>query len=675
MDEILLDATDTTQAIQSLCAWFKKEGAGKRVAVYCTEYDLYQLCDYIESLRQQLIAVANDTGAVNTVSMETMLSLCPDNIVVMSRFYQELMRRRLQRCGYKGVVVLPYRFDSEIGTLGLFAYHSSVDWHSDIQRLSTVLPITTSVKANEQPTDAIKTGKVRPATIRNILLIQPPFDVANARHKKSMPLGILYAAASLLKENPTLTIHIIDAHINNFSWNQVKAELNKHDFALVGISYWSAQSRNAYLISDYIRQTQSAYIIHGGVHATLSPQDALAHCDAIVPFEGERAFARLIAGLNAGQQLADIAGIWIPGRTRDTICEFVENLDDLPFPAWDLLPDITCYDPPMHVVGGRRFPIIGSRGCPFNCTFCSSPLFWQRKVRWRTPANIVDEMDEIFQRYRVDKFHFWDDNMVMNKPYIEGLSQELLNRNRSYLWCGLSRASDIVKQAALLPLMKRAGCIGIEIGVEAFDDQVSSQLLKGVSVGVIEQAVDALQQAGIVPLYTHMLFTPGETIASYATKEVFMCRLNEGTPEPYRSNSALGQLTTPHVQTAFFHEASKLGRVLWREPSDSYHHRVNFIPKSLLLDIPRRIVDVPPDPLVFLVNIIQGLHDWTERDMRNYLTCTRHLWAAIDGQLPLQALAEQVGRASTQTLKKTVVFCSLSIVGWSRIGAISGISG
>ncbi len=635
MKDTYLNAGSRKEMLVRFAAWRQKSCTGS-LAFYGRGQDYLAIAGNSPDAADCLIDDAESEGSISVVEA---VQQNPDTIVPTSRVHQELMRRRLRDQGFEGEIVMLYENDPEIGSLAALAYDAARDW-----------PRTT--RETEAPTT------VYPQQINRVLLVAPPFDVANHRHKKTMPMGLLYVAASIREALPDIQLDLIDAHIQRLSWADMKQKLDESDFDLLLVSYWSAQSANAYAISDYVRASKAAFVVHGGVHPTLCPDEAMQHCDTLITHEGEEAVVDLILELNAGGDLP------FSGH-----CAPISDLDDLPFPAWDLLPDVTLYDHPMHVVGGRRFPILGSRGCPFNCTFCSSPVFWERKVRWRQPANVVDEMDRIHQCYGIDKFHFWDDNMVMNRTWITELCDELLSRNRSYQWCGLSRASDLVKNRDVLPQMREAGCVGMEIGVESFADQVSDVVDKGEHVDTMKGAVACMREANIAPLYTHMLFTPGETIASYQAKEQFLAEVNRDTASAGRSDSALGQLTTPHVGTQFAGDAAGFGTVLWQQPSDSFHHRVNFLPDSLLDDVPRRNGKAMPDPLSALGQTVQAIYNWTDTDMRAFVRCAKTVWENIDGQKTVRALAE--ANASELGPNDALRNTALLTVFWARDGVIA----
>lgn len=649
MKDVELQATPGAGPEAQFLRWWTEQGSKLRVAVYGRGRDFDLLRKAVPSLDKDIMAVIDDSGAAGCVSLPYALEMKPDAIIAASLAHQEAMRRRLRKEGYAGQVVLLYANDPELGALAHLAYDSSKDWPAP------------------PPPDLARPRKnLHGRKIKSVLLFAPPFAKANSRHKKTMPLGLLYIAAAIRRSFPEIKLQLYDAHIARHSWEEAKRHVDSLDFDLLLCSFWSVQSGPACLMSSHVMATKDSIVLHGGVHPTLLPQDSAGYCDAVIPGEGELKVVEAIRSMEGGPA----------GGPLWSADGFIEDLDALPFPAWDLLSDPKSYDHPMHVVGGWRFPILGSRGCPFSCSFCSSPLLWKRRVRWRSPANVVSEMDSAHKRFGVERFHFWDDNFLLNQDYAKGLCEELFKRGSKYLWCGLSRASDIVRAKALLPILKDAGCVGIEIGVESFNDQVSKAVGKGEFAAVTAEAAEAIAAAGMAPLYTHMLFVPGETASSYRDKELFMSRLASGLTNSLRSDSSLGQLATPHVCTGFAAEAPDIGLVLWKSPADSFHHRVNFIPNSLLDDIlARKEGAAIPDPLPWLSKILQSVYDWTEDDMRSFIRLAPVLWDDIDGRSSLRTLIERLSESSGAPFAKTAAFAALAVVDWGRAGLVVSSEG
>ncbi|MCX6354525.1 MAG: radical SAM protein [Candidatus Aureabacteria bacterium] len=437
------------------------------------------------------------------------------------------------------------------------------------------------------------------AMSEQIILIQPPFP-ANERHKRVLPLGLAYLAAYLRHTLPDVPVAVIDAHAEDLSLqdavNRLEGFCANGERTIVGITYWTLQAPAAYELSSRVRQRcPEAVIVHGGVHASTLPEEALRHADYCVMREGEITFFELVSALRDGRGVEGIAGCaWKDGDRAiiNPARDFIEQLDSLPFPAWDLLP-MERYDTPLHVVGGRRMPVIGSRGCPYSCVYCGSPLMWGSRPRWRSPANVIEEMREIMRRYGITQFHFWDDNLMLDRRYIQGLCEGIIGSGMSVRWTGLTRASHIVHNSDLMPLLKQSGCIGLEIGIESANPETFTEINKNEDLDLIMQVADLHKRNGIYPMFTYMAFNPGETIRGYWDQARFIDRMLQGLPAvPYFQPTPfpiyIGQFCTPHVGTTLSEEAALKGIVIADGWSDRYHHQINFIPNSLLNDVPLR---------------------------------------------------------------------------------------
>jgi len=517
-------------------------------------------------------------------------------------------------------------------------------------------------------------SRYRPRFVNRLLLVHPPFAVANRRHKKTMPMGLLALGSYLRRAFPDLQVELVDAHIDNIQPADVIASIRKRHYDLVCLTAWTPQTPMAYAIADAVRADGEAGVVLGGVHATLCPDEAINHADFLVAGEGELPLAGLVAALRNGEDPSAVPGIaTAPGQNPGR--QVIKDLDTIPYPAWELLPDWRRYDFPLHVVGGYRFPIMGSRGCPFSCTFCSSPLMWNRQVRWHSPEYVAGQMAEAHRRYGVNQFHFWDDNLLLKPGHMEALCDRLLSIGVEFKWLGLSRASDINRRKDILPLMKRTGCVGMEIGIESFTQQSADLTSKGEEIEAMARAAENLMAADLAPLYTHMLFTPGEDLASYPAKKKFLERINAQVPPNLRSDGGLGQLTTPHKGTAFAGQAPSLGMVLSRENGHYVHHRVNFIPNSLLDDTPRRLTVASGSPYPFLKIVVGYVHDWTLKDMEHYVLVHDFLWEAMDGTLTLRELADLAAARFPQlSQEQAATFTALVMVGLAKDNRIAGVA-
>tara|TARA_B100000315_G_C14161660_1_gene400340 strand:- start:17 stop:586 length:570 start_codon:yes stop_codon:yes gene_type:complete len=182
-------------------------------------------------------------------------------------------------------------------------------------------------------------------------------------------------------------------------------------------------------------------------------------------------------------------------------------------------------------------------------------------------------------------------------------------------------------------------------------------------------ASNNMEKAGIAPLYTHMLFNPGENINGYRQKQLFLNEVNKKNTA-FLADSRLGQASTPHRNTDFEQEAKEQGEVFLKDYSTYVHHRINFLPNSLLEDVPVKTGHDRESPLEFLEIILQALHDWDDTMIDQYIDVSENLWERIDGKKSVKLLSNEIGNEMDLNNYRSKIFVCLSIVGLSRDGSI-----
>ncbi|MBN1594118.1 MAG: cobalamin-dependent protein [Candidatus Coatesbacteria bacterium] len=516
----------------------------------------------------------------------------------------------------------------------------------------------------------------------NILLIQLPLAI-NERHKRVMPLSLLYIASYLREKIPGIDIDILDAQAENLDYSEICQRFWQKKRDIIGITFWTAQASFAYTLSPALKKLcPSAKIVFGGVHSTIFPEEASKHADYIIIREGEKPFCEFVRRIKAGESLDGIPGFGYRS-TPDAEFKswpddgFIQDLDELPFPAWDLL-NINCYDTNMHVTGGKRVPVVGSRGCPYNCIYCTSPFLWRRKVRYRDPVKVVDEIETIGKQLGIHQIHFWDDNLFMVRDYIKPLCEEIIRRGLKINWVGLTRASHLIKNADLMQLARDSGCIGMEIGIESANPETFEMIDKQESLEDIMTCARIQTEVGMYPMFTYMAFNPGETIVGYYLQAKFIDKIHEGLPwaeyfHPLRYPVYVGQFCTAHPGTKLFDMAPELGIVLAKDWSDYYHHKINFVPNSLLDDVPVRTTKRlrPVDYWICLDAICDTnyeFHHINQTIMEHriehsrYLKFVRAFFDACSGQLTLRQIWRELvkyRRLDPEQTLRYVAFCSL----------------
>jgi anaerobic magnesium-protoporphyrin IX monomethyl ester cyclase len=528
-----------------------------------------------------------------------------------------------------------------------------------------------------------------------LVLIQPPLP-ANERHKKVLPLGLGYLASVIRRGFPDASVAILDAQVRNLDLEETLKEASSlgGPDTIWGITYWTAQAPFAHELSLRLKDRfPDSIVIHGGVHTTIYPEESLKSADYAILHEGEISFIELVRCLLKKTAPSGVKGIAFKqdGKVVKTATQpFIENLDSIPFPAWDLL-DMERYDTPLHVVGGHRVPIVGSRGCPYRCIYCGSPLMWGRKVRWRSPESVLDEMEEIIRRYGISQFHFWDDNLLLNRSYVEGLCEGIRKRNMKVRWTGLTRASHITNNADLVPLLAKSGCIGLEIGIESANPNTFKEIEKQEDLRNILEVARLHKGNNIYPLFTYMAFNPGETISGYYRQARFIDKIHEGLPLPdfwvhhFPFSLYIGQMCTPHPGTKLFQEAPNLGAVLAKEWSDYHHHQINFVPNSLLDDTPvknmkqLRDQDIPlclwalydcfwPD---FCASVPEKEQD---RTLSKFDEAIRRFWQLADGKRTVREIAESLASDPSITSQEAMRFGAFICLIFGQLGLIKSNS-
>lgn len=515
----------------------------------------------------------------------------------------------------------------------------------------------------------------------NILFIHPPFPV-NHRHKLVLPLSICRIAAYLEEKNRDVSISCFDAHLNNCEKQEILDEITVQKPDIIAMGYWTCQAPFVYELSKEIKKNhKDIFIIHGGIHASFNFAEALDYCDVVVVGEGEQTFSELVKAVQDKTTFKNVKSIAF--KEKDQIIKtpdqpLIDNLDDIPIPKLELIEMERYVNSEklrqLHVIGGKRMPILASRGCPYDCSFCLSPKMWQRKVRWRSPKKVVEEIKNLNQKYGFTRFQFYDDNFLLNPIFVNKLCSLLRSLNFDIRWVALSRAVHVIESKELLLKIKQAGCVGIEMGLETADNLILEKINKNQTIDIIDAAVKLQREAGLSPLYTIMVFNPGETITSIRKLREYV---EEKIPEsinykffgsvPY---ATLGQFATPAPGTSFFENRFKEGLVLMDDWSDLFHHQINFLPFSLLDDSPIAVGDISEESIEQCVEISQtslfkyfpGDEMIDQKNSEEMRTISEKYYLLADGTRTIRIIANIISEETKIDLTKTLRFVAMATI-------------
>jgi len=343
--------------------------------------------------------------------------------------------------------------------------------------------------------------------IIKILLINPPSEFKTP----VLPLGTASIAAYLKKNN--IDVSVIDAWAEKINFKELENRISQSKANIVGIYMVSPRYNEAKFTIEICRNAlPNSTIIAGGPHPSAVPIETLKEIPQLdICGIGEGEMTMLDLAKNT--PLAKINGIAYRNKNTDEIMvtsprEFIKNLDDLPFPARELFPVQNYKTHPPYGRKNPYFTMITSRGCPFQCAYCSKDVFGCN-FRARSPQNVCDEIEELITKYNAREIHFYDDDFTIDTHRAENICNEILKRNIKIIWSCTTRV-DLVNEN-LLKKMKKAGCWLISYGVESGNQQILNSINKGFTIDQVASAFEMTRKIGISTLAFLMIGLPGET--------------------------------------------------------------------------------------------------------------------------------------------------------------------
>lgn len=362
----------------------------------------------------------------------------------------------------------------------------------------------------------------------NVVLINPrPTGRGMNEATIEPPVGLGYIAAMLEQEGYRCSI--IDAQVLRLTDEEVLRRVTG-DAGLVGITVNSFTVSAAANLARLLRERSAAKIVLGGPFPTAAPEPALRQisCDGVIRGEGEYAFAQVAANIAAGRLFFDgeISGACHLDQDGTLVSSPVKRIDDpdnLPFPAYHLLPPLRSYASRSRKkpVG----PLITSRGCAFTCSFCSKDVF-QRRVTFRSAENVLREVDHLVSRYGVRQLDILDDNFAQNRARLEEILDGLIERDYPLAVNMQTGIRTELLDEAVLKKMKRAGVFKIAFGVESADEGVLNLHRKKLDLGRVEETVRTAKRLGFVVYGFFIVGLPGETEDAFQKTLAFARRNN-----------------------------------------------------------------------------------------------------------------------------------------------------
>lgn len=391
--------------------------------------------------------------------------------------------------------------------------------------------------------------------IKRVVMVEPKSPPYHVFSFARLPrLGLPLLGALLQQRGCQVTIFCED--LAPLDWD----ELAQADLALV--STITCTAPRAYEIAEFCKERGTPTVM-GGPHVTFLPEEALQHCHFAVRGEGEETMLELLDALNNGGQPYGIKGVsfWDGDRiVHNQPRPLTKDLDALPFPDLSL------------IYGHHRItatPIMTSRGCPYDCTFCSVTAMFGHRFRHRSVESVIEEL-----RFRKPcSVFFYDDIFNADTNRMASLLEEIMREGFSFRWSAQCHTHLIIRQRHLLPLMRRSGCYALYLGFESVNPDTLQEYNKRQTVEEIREAVELLHRHGIL---VHGMFVLGADNDDKKTvRETVRFALR------HRIDTAQFLILTPIPGTRLYQNLREKGRLIIQRWDFYDGHHVVFRPQKL----------------------------------------------------------------------------------------------
>jgi len=322
-----------------------------------------------------------------------------------------------------------------------------------------------------------------------VLLVNPPQTYFKQSLGLSVyfPIGLLSIAAMI---KHVCDVKILDCLVTDFAikktgnliiygtpLEKIRTMIENVNPDIVGVTVpFSAQSGNAEVIGKLCRQINPRIVVvFGGPDPSVRYRYFLekSSCDFCVVGEGEKTFLELVRHFDSKSSVDNIEGLAYktPHGIRYKPRQFIENLDDLPLPAYELISFQDYFKNPYlyisrSLIHKKSISIITSRGCPYGCVFCSIKLHMGQRSRYHSPDYVIEHLRLLLERYGISSFHFEDDNLSLNEQRFEQILDKIIESDLKIEWDTPNGVRADTLDLNLLKKMKKSGCKHLVIAIE-----------------------------------------------------------------------------------------------------------------------------------------------------------------------------------------------------------------
>lgn len=412
-----------------------------------------------------------------------------------------------------------------------------------------------------------------------VTLVRPPTVVARWAHTTPTcpPIGLAYVASALRSAGHT--VHVVDGVgdaittfralderflVHGLTADEIAARIPPHA-DVIGLSCMFSHEWPLMrgVIEALRRRCPRSVIVAGGEHITAMPDFSLADCPALdycVLGEGEETAAALVDALAGGTPVSGVPGV--VSRAADarstTSRARIKRIDDIVEPAWDLFPLREYLDRELGfgVNRGRSMPVLATRGCPYQCTFCSNPSMWTTRWIARDPARLLEEMKGYIRDYAVDNFDFYDLTAIVKREWIVAFCRLIFDSGLTFTWQLPSGTRSEALDAEVCELLYASGCRNISYAPESGSPAVLRRIKKKIDLERMTRSMRAAVRSGINVKANIILGFPGETHREVWRTLTFMVRMavvgvHDASISPF----------SPYPGSELFDELRRSGRI------------------------------------------------------------------------------------------------------------------
>ena len=352
----------------------------------------------------------------------------------------------------------------------------------------------------------------------DVLLIRPYSDMPF----HTPPLGLGYLASALIKNK--ITVDIKDFLIDYMSIDEAAAFIRKNKVKVIGISCCTNEVMWVRGFTAKIKSALPVKIVVGGPHPSGVMEKIYEDIEAIdysVYCEGEYALPMLIKALLGNSDPAGVAMRHIPnliwkdgGKIVKNYCELPGDLDDLDFPAWELISPkrYSCGTP--HGFIYKRIPfasMICTRGCPNNCGFCGTGNIHGRRLRKRSVGNLIAEIEYLYKRYGTKEIFFEDDNFTWDREFVKDFCGRIIEADFDILFSLPNGVCIDTLDEDTLRVMRKAKFYSFAVGIESGSERILRRMGKGADFDMMASRIDLAKKHGFYVTGFFIIGYPGET--------------------------------------------------------------------------------------------------------------------------------------------------------------------